>query len=367
MPEAARTSQPRGMGETRTPRPAVRVISRDTELLRWVEASAVGTGAVVQTCEEPRAVARDWRSPALLLLGADVACELAAVSPPRHPHLHLLARSETTAESLRAGLRLGARSVLDPGREMSTLAALVAAVGDPRPPGRMVALCSGSGGAGASTLAAAVALTAVRDGPTALVVSDPFGPEPALTLGSEPAPGLTWGDLEASGGRIGPAALRDALPVHGGLSVIGFGAGLAADMSTTISATTVRAVLETARAAFDTVVVDVDARSGPAWAETLARADRIWLVTRAHVAALSAARARLAASGPSVRVAVRGKGVSSAAVGRALGTHVHVRIGEERRLDEWLDLGAGPLVRSRGPIARAAHAVLDDLTGRGAA
>lgn len=347
----------------------MRVISRDAELLRWVEASAVGTGATVQTCEEPRAVAREWRSPALLLLGADVAPELAAVGPPRHPQMHLLARHDASAESLRAGLRLGARSVLDPAREMSTLAALVAAVGDPRPPGRMVALCAGSGGAGASTLAAAVALTAVRDGPTALVVSDPFGADPGLTLGSAPLAGLSWSDLEASGGRIGPAALREALPSHAGLRVIGFGAAAlrgAAGVSP-VSPATVGAVLETARAAFDTVVVDADARSGPVWEETLGRADRVWLVARAHVVALSAARARLADAGPSVRVAVRGRGVSSAAVGRALGADVHVRIGHERRLDEWLDLGAGPLARRRGPIARAAQAVLDDLAPRSAA
>lgn len=345
---------------------AVRVISRDAELLRWVEASAVGTGAVVQTCEEPRAVARDWRSPALLLLGADVASELAVVGPPRHPQMHLLARHDASAASLRAGLRLGARSVLDPAREMSTLAALVAAVGDPRPPGRMVALCAGSGGAGASTLAAAVALTAVRDGPTALVVSDPFGPDPGLTLGSAPLAGLSWSDLEASGGRIGPAALRESLPSHAGLRVIGFGAAASSGVAG-VSPATVGAVLETARAAFDTVVVDVDARSGPVWDETLARADRVWLVARAHVVALSAARARLADAGPSVRVAVRGRGVSSAAVGRALGADVHVRIGEEKRLDEWLDLGAGPLARRRGPVARAAQAVLDDLALRSAA
>ncbi len=65
-----------------------------------------------------------------------------------------------------------------------------------RAPAPLVAVVGGRGGAGASVLATALALTAARrDLEVTLLDLDPLGGGLDLLLGAEAAPGLRWGDL----------------------------------------------------------------------------------------------------------------------------------------------------------------------------
>lgn len=345
--------------------PQVPVLTRDAELVRWVQASAVGSGAGVHalTPEEADAgaVRGRWREAPVVLVGADAVPDLLADGAPGHRGLHLLAGPDVDAAVLRAAVRLGVRSVLDPAHGTAQVAALLAAVADPRPPGAVLGVASGSGGAGASVLAAAVALLGARQGSVALVLTDPSAAEASLVLGGEPTAGLTWAGLSVGAGTLGPVALREALPCHAGVHVLGFDRGEAPP-----TPAVVRTILDAARAAFDLVVVDVDLRDAALLDVVRSRSGHLWTVARPGVCALATARNRREQARVDGPVLVRGDALPAVAVEVALATtQVHV-MAEERRLDEWLDVGAGPVARRRSPLRAAAARVLADSLSGGA-
>jgi hypothetical protein len=100
----------------------------------------------------------------------------------------------------------------------------------------------------------------------------------------------------------------------------------------------------------------------------LAGADRVVVVARADVASVaSTARVltsldRVAAL-DSLGLVVRGSrgSLAAAEVGSALGLRVLAELGHQRRLEEHLDLGLGPVHHRRSPLARAAVRLVTDL------
>jgi len=91
----------------------------------------------------------------------------------------------------------------------------------------------------------------------------------------------------------------------------------------------------------------------------VSRCDRLVVVTNATVLGL-AATARLCARlpGSARTLVVRGSGVPIAQVARATGVREVVSMTDQRRLDESVDLGLGPVRGRRGPLSRAAVEVL---------
>ncbi|WP_218026750.1 septum site-determining protein Ssd [Nocardia inohanensis] len=166
----------------------------------------------------------------VIILDTLSARNCAAAGHPRRPGILLVTADEPSLLDWQTATRVGAEQVLQLPAESDTLiTAFATHNAHSRTTGAVVAIAGACGGAGASTLAAAVALTAAthfRDR-TLLVDAAPYGGGLDLLLGIEQTPGLRWPDLVIENGRISAAALHQALPAISGVSVLSCGTGSA--------------------------------------------------------------------------------------------------------------------------------------------
>lgn len=302
-----------------------------------------------------------WQDAALVLLGEDVA----DLPPGIHAPTILLVSDDaasaarTSADAYAAAARLSADQVaILPAAAEWLVQRMVAAVEPPVVPATTAGIIPGCGGAGATVLAAALAVEAQRTGlRTVLVDGDPLGGGIDLVLGAEAAPGLRWPALTASQGSLRPSVLVDALPRVDGLAVLSWDRTDTAEASPGV----VDAVLSASQQAFDFVVVDLPRHSaGPA----LRACHSLQLVVPARVrAAVGAARVagRIRAVhqnvGAVVRIEDRG-GLPAAQVADAVGLPLTATLQSDRGLTARLDRGESLPVR-RSPLAGAASALLD--------
>jgi secretion/DNA translocation related CpaE-like protein len=182
-------------------------------------------------------------------------------------------------------------------------------------------------------------------------------------MGSEAEPGLRWPDLTSAVGRLSHAALRDALPVGHGVSVLSAGRGAAH-----IDGRAVTAVLDAGCRSGATVVCDVPRRDSAAAETVLAAADLVTLVSCATVrscAASAAVATWLLAVNPNVGLVVRGPspgGLRPVDVARVTGLPLLAAMRPQHEVAVALEHG-GLVLRRRSPLAVAArrvHAVLGD-------
>jgi secretion/DNA translocation related CpaE-like protein len=229
--------------------------------------------------------------------------------------------------------------------------------------GWLVVVGGSCGGAGASTVAAAVALAAAPG--VLLVDADPWGAGLDLLLGAERAEGLRWPELAGLRGRVDGDALAAALPEVGGVHVLAASRSAPAP----VPADALVAVVEAARAGGRPVVVDL-ARSGTGGgsaAETvLADADLAVLVVPARLRAASAARLLVQAPGSGwsaaglvVRPVVRG--LSRDEVADVVGRPVLGDLPHDRCVVPRGERGEPPAVSPRSPLGSLARRVLDGL------
>lgn len=363
---------------------AVLVVSGDEVLVEEVERCAAGVGVRPRCTADVATALRRWGSAGLVVVGDDLAADLARASPPRRDHVHLVGTAPAGEQVLRAALALGVRSTLEVPSGSDWLTALMSAVADPRPPGQVVAVTGGSGGVGASTVAVALAQAVGHAGTALLVDADPSAAGAGLLLGLDATTlgrraGLGWEDLARTGGRVAPTALRDGVPQRGGVGVLGW-----SEPPRALAADVVRGVLEAARQAYDLVVVDLPRGDGEVRDTVVARCSRVWVLVRPTLVGVAAAASRVATLGPDVGVVVRGAGLDDATVSRAVGASVVARLADHRGLEEAVDLGVGPWQPGRGAgrgagrgtgrggggrgaVGRTVDALLGDLYGSGAA
>ncbi|GAB3077761.1 septum site-determining protein Ssd [Corynebacterium aquatimens] len=87
--------------------------------------------------------------------------------------------------------------------------------------GRVIAVVGAAGGAGASTLACAVARVAGYEAAPTVVDAHPFSGGTDLLLGIEDQVGVRWGDMDLGEGAVDPETLRRALPqTRDGIAVL---------------------------------------------------------------------------------------------------------------------------------------------------
>ena len=140
---------------------------------------------------------RWWSSAGVVLLDSAAAAQLAAQGLTRRPQVALLTRHDDPA-AWRLAVLLGADQVATLPTDDGALLRGVLAVHTSRGSALTVACVPAVGGAGASTLAAGIALAAARAGAeTLLVDTDPTAGGLDLLLGAEHAPGLRWPDIAA--------------------------------------------------------------------------------------------------------------------------------------------------------------------------
>ena len=348
------------------------VLTADPDLLDDVLRLAATAGLEVEVAHEPGAARAAWSAAPLVLLGADVLEAAVVVSLPRRAQVAVLGQDLDDAGIWQRAVAVGAEHVVFlPDAERWIVDALTEAVAGRREPGRLVAVVGGRGGAGATTLAVALSLAAVRRGRSVLVVDgDPLGGGIDLVLHGEHANGLRWPDLVGTRGRLAGDALVAALPRLEGLSVLSWDRGEPA----TVPVDAVAAVLAAARQSADLVVADLPRTLDDATREVLTAADTTLLVVPAELrAAAAAARvaARLGSVYRDLRLVVRGPApgrLSAEVIARTLALPLAGEVAAgARRCGRTSSGGRRP---ADGPGRRwpgSATDLLDDLEGRGAA
>jgi secretion/DNA translocation related CpaE-like protein len=340
------------------------LVTADPDVLDDLLRLTALAGVEAEVAAEAATARASWESAACVLVGADVLDSLVAARLPRRERVSVVGVDLDDATIWQRGLALGVeRVVFLPEAESWLVAALADAVEGGRD-GAVVAVIGGRGGAGATTLACGLALTAQRRGlPTLLVDGDPLGGGIDLVFGGEHASGVRWPDLVATRGRVPAAALEKALPRLADLAVLSWDRG----QVTPLAAEAVQAVLAAGRRSHGLVVVDLPRVFDDAAREVLALATTTLLVVPAEVRAVAAAgrvAAQAAALCRDVRLVVRGPapaGLEAAEIERALSLQLAAELRPEPGLCRGLEEGIPPASARNSPLASSCHDLLEAL------
>lgn len=345
------------------------LVSADPLLVADVQRLCAAAGVVPEVVRDSAHALRLWASAPVVLVGEDCATALAASSPPRRHRVHVLGRSPVGDAMFRDALGVGAETVAGLPASETWLVELLTDIGDGgAAPGVTIGVIGGSGGAGATVFAAALAQMATAVGRTLLVDADPIGAGIDRVLGLEAKDGIRWDSMLQTTGRLSSRSLREALPRHGELSVLTW----PTDRPASLQAFAMREVLSAGRRGFDAVVVDLPRHRDAVIDETINRCDHVVLVSTLTVPGVSSAARvahRLPETTPARHLVTRGSraGVSPESVSRVLRLPLLAAMGDQRGLDEAINLGAGPARSRRGTLARAARSVAASLLEQGSA
>jgi secretion/DNA translocation related CpaE-like protein len=295
-----------------------------------------------------------------VLVGADALAGGALRALPRRAGVVVVTAGELPAAEWARAVELGAERVAElPVDESWLLGRVGAAVRAPVERGWLVAVGGSCGGAGSSTVAAALAVAA---GPGALLVdADTWGGGIDLLLGAERVEGLRWPELAGLRGRVAGEALLASLPDVGGVSVL---AGSRSEPAV-VPEEALTAVTEAARGAGHPVVVDLSRADGGE-PSVLSEADLVLLVVPARLRAATAARLLVDAPGSpwaAARLVVRqvAGGLSREEVAEVVGRPVLADLPHDRSAVARAERGEPPAVGSRAPLGRLAGRILAEL------
>jgi secretion/DNA translocation related CpaE-like protein len=326
---------------------------------------AVAAGAEPEVAGDPGAVRRSWSTAPLVLVGSDCAAEVVRRGLPRRANTILVGRDADDGAVWQQAIGIGAEQVAILPDCEGWLRELMADVADgPRAAGHTVCVIGGKGGAGASTLAASLAMGGLRrHWATTLIDGDPLGGGLDLLVGEEHADGFRWPDLAEVHGRVTSAALRRVLPGFGSLSILSWDRGVVLR----VPPEAMRVALAAGRRGSDLVVVDLprqhpDLSSEPA----LAAGGPVLVVVQAEVRAVAAAQRMVAAlseHAADLRVVVRGPSparISPEMVAATLGLPLAGALRPEPRRAADQERGEPPGVVT-GPLSRLCDRFLDSL------
>ncbi|GAA4919466.1 septum site-determining protein Ssd [Streptomonospora salina] len=342
--------------------------TEDPRLLDDLLRLAAAAGVEATVAHHAAHAVTEWNRAPAVVVGVDLLPALARLDPPPRRHVLVagLSAHRHGAEVWEDALRTGAAAVLSLPADEPRLSALLTESAHARAEhAPVVAVIGGRGGAGASLLAIALAGAARRANlRSALVDADPLGSGLDTLLGREDAPGDRWGDLVARHGRLNWSALRSRLPEAGGIALVTWGQGPAAE----VPPAAMHSVLTCAARGSDIVVADLPRGPDPGADEALRRASTVLLVVPAEVPAVFAAARtapRLGRSARDVRLVVRESGgdVSAADVARTLDLPTACRVRADRGLLRGLRAGApaAPDDPRSSPLAGTVDRLLSDL------
>ena len=265
--------------------PVVLVITTDPLLARHVLAVVAAVGLEPDQATTDEAVRRGWRTAAAVLVGHDHADRIARLTLPSRGEVYVVGRDEDRTSTAEWSTRLRAAVATLPVGG-ADLAQALSRLRRTAREAHVLALVGGSGGVGASTLAAALALRAAREGRrTLLLDADPLGGGLDVLLGAEGLAGWRWGHLRDARGHLGD--LSGQLPHCEGVDVLAFGHGTHA--SSPPGEEAVAAVLASAATTHDLVVADLPRPPAAELDVVLEAAAAVLLVARADVRGVAAA------------------------------------------------------------------------------
>ena len=340
-------------------------VTADPDLLDDLLRLAATAGTELQVAPDAGSARRAWESAPCVVVGSDAALGCVRAGLRRRPGVVLVGDDLDDATVWETAVHVGAEHVvfLPDGEAWVTDRFADAAEGTSED-GLVVAVVGGRGGAGATSLACALAVTAAGTGRrTLLVDGDPLGGGIDLCFGREQDTGLRWPDLGGTRGRLSAAALAGALPRVQELSVLSWDRGDAP----AVPPEAVRAVLQAGRRSCELVVVDLPRSLDDGTRAVLHEAATVLLLVPAEVRAAAAA-SRVASSFGllcrDLRVVVRAPGpagLEAPEVARALGLPLAGEVRPEPGLDRALERGEPPAARGKGPLHGLALHLLDGL------
>ncbi len=360
--------EPRSGRVTRPPRAgAPLIVTEDEDLLDDLLRLCAAAGVEPEVTYGPPTSPGTWEAAPLVLVGDDRSAALRGMQ--RRSGVLLIGRDLDDQDVWRRAVGIGADHVLFlPDAETWLVDRIADAAEGVGEPALTIGVIGGRGGAGASTLACALAVTAARGGRrTMLVDGDPLGGGLDVLLGGERCAGLRWPDLAESQGRVSSGALEESLPRLHDLSVLSWDRG----DSVVITPEAMRSVLGAARRRGGVVVVDLPRRVDDSVVEALTQTDIGLLVVPAELRAVAAAdrvASRVGMILPDLRVVARGpypSGLDDQEIARLLGLRLAGEVPAEHGLLEAVNGGKPPGGNGRGPLARFCTAFLAEALPSG--
>ncbi|MGH3506441.1 MAG: septum site-determining protein Ssd [Nocardioidaceae bacterium] len=342
-------------------------VTRDPDLVDLLHRLAAAAGVALEVVCDVTALPRLLPSQGALLVDPVAAEALAEGAADRRLRVVVVSRTPVNEGMWRSALALTAERVVVLPKEEAVLLEWLVDVTDARAAtGLAVGIVAGSGGAGASTLAAGLARAAADAGDEIFLIDlDPLGGGLELLLGCEDLPGLRWPDIAATRGRIRPTALRKALPVDDGVALLSW-------RRTSVdgpSAEGAREVLQSARRAGGLVVVDLPRQRDAAGNAALELIDCMLLIGTADVRGAAATAHQvtaLRAACDDVRLVVRttrSSVVSPPDLAAGLGIPLAGSLPTVRGIERAVSEGIGP--PSRGRLGRAFRRLHGQLRATG--
>lgn len=331
----------------------------DEPVVDAVLAAAAALAVGVTVVPDVDEALRRWASADVVLVGGDLGAALAQAAPRPRPRTYLVGRDP--AELSAWSLPLGAQVIPLPHGLAWLTAALTADAGRASP---VIAVTGGSGGVGASTLAAGLALEAAARGrPAALVDVDPLGGGLDLLLGAERTPGWRWPRLVGARGEV--SDVRQFLPAVEGVTLVSTARRATPDAGVQPGPEALEAVLGSLARHHDVVVVDTGRSPTASVRRHLRLAHATLLVCATDVRSVAAAAHavhHLELAEPRVVVRRRrGLGAPSGQVAEALGLALAGTLPEEGRLARAAQEGDLPGRWPRSRWRRSVAAVLDHV------
>ncbi|MBP2321432.1 secretion/DNA translocation related CpaE-like protein [Kibdelosporangium banguiense] len=337
------------------------VLVSDETVLEELLRMAAAAGCELKRVPDATAARPLWQRAPLILLDPAGAQEVQVARLPKRDRIVLISPDTTTIDGWHAAVDLGAEHVVELPAASSWLAdAFADAAEGVGPPGRVLAVVGGRGGAGASVFAVAVAKAAAGAGHRAMLVDcDPLAAGLDLVLGAETEQGLRWPDMEVRG-RVAASSLRAALPGSTGLKLVsGARKGFAPEPDA------VTAVVQAGRRGGDIVVCDLPRELSPAAQAALDLADLTVIVVPAELRACASARivsSRLKERGVVAQVLVRGPapgGLTPDEVAKAVELPLLSSMRYQKGLAVALE--RGHFSDRNGPLIDAARRALESL------
>jgi secretion/DNA translocation related CpaE-like protein len=336
------------------------VVTSDDRLLDDLLRLAAAGGTEVHVAPDPDEARGRYATAPLVVLGVDQVPACLRARLPRRPDLVLVSGESSSEDPWEHARSLGVGHVATLPAAEAWLVDRFAGCGERSAPARVVAVLGGRGGAGASVLAAGLALTAATAGQRVLLVdADPLGGGLDLVMGWEDDQGLRWPELTATGGRLDGLALVGALPGRGDLALLSFDRR----QLPPASPEAMTAVLSAGRNTRDLVIVDVPRHLAVA----LQTADEALLVVPAEVRAAAAAASVVAAAREHcarIRLVVRGPspgGLTPEEIGQSLRLPLAGTLRPEAGLPATLEGGMAPTATGRGPLAVLCRRLVDEF------
>jgi secretion/DNA translocation related CpaE-like protein len=355
--------------DQRTRSHALVVITADAELLDHVLSVTAAVGVEPQVASDPGAVRPWWTSASTVLVGVDQAGAVAAMVLPRRAEVYLVGLDHDRDDVLGWSMPLGAAILTLPSGASRLATALTDASGQRTGKGRLVCVVGGSGGVGASTLAAGLAVVGVRMARRAMLVdADPLGGGVDLLVGAERVDGWRWPRLASARGHLGD--LTGQLPQVDGVDVL----SMARDAPERgPDAEQMTSVLLSALRSHRLTVVDVPRSLGPAAREAVRRADQVLLLVQADVRGVAAGRAMVDQLDQACRELAlvvrsgRARSLAPDTVAAGLGLALLGSVADDPGLILAAESGDPPARSSRSPLARTCRMILDPLLAEQAA